>query len=357
MKETLTSLIEQIIDPDLGKTLGELGAIHDVNIEGPKVTIKLKLYPPLHRIAEALNTACKRAVHEQMPGALVEVLVHEILPAYSPTRILPNVKHFIAVSSGKGGVGKSTVTANLAVALAETGASVGLLDADIHGPSAPIMFGLEGKELLAEKREDGKIIGFPHEQYGVKVCSIGFIMAREQAAIMRGPMQAGYLNTLLDQMDWGNLDYLLFDLPPGTGDIHLTLTQRVPLTGAVVVTTPQEVALADARRGISMFRRVNVPILGVIENMSFYALPDGTREYVFGKDGGKNIAQELESDFLGEIPLHKSIREGGDNGKPAILEEDSPAADAFREVADMVIRNVRKRAYELAQSNFVQISL
>jgi ATP-binding protein involved in chromosome partitioning len=268
------------------------------------------------------------------------------------------VKNLIAVASGKGGVGKSTVAANIAAALARRGATVGLIDADIHGPSVPTLFDLEGEQLLGEKNENGQFVGTPMEKYGIKLVSMGFVMGRDQAAIMRGPMQAGYLNTFIEQIRWGELDFLLFDLPPGTGDIQLTMAQRVPLTGSLVVTTPQNLALADVRRGISMFRKVNVDVLGVVENMSYYQLPDGTRDYIFGQGGGKAIAEEMNAPFLGELPLNASIRQGGDEGMPVVLNDTAPLQQqAFMKIAEHLVREVRRKNIAALQTPTVQIAL
>jgi ATP-binding protein involved in chromosome partitioning len=273
-------------------------------------------------------------------------------------RPLAKVKNLIAIASGKGGVGKSTIAANLAAALAKKGAVVGLIDADIHGPSVPTLFDLEEEQLRGEKTEDGTFIGHPMEKYGVKLVSMGFVMGRDQAAIMRGPMQAGYLNTFIEQIAWGELDYLLFDLPPGTGDIHLTMAQRIPLTGAIVVTTPQNLALADVRRGISMFERVNIETLGVIENMSYYALPDGSRDYIFGQGGGERIAKEANVPFLGEIPLNISIRQGGDEGLPVVLNDKAPVQQrAFMELAGKLASEVRRKNIRAQATPSVEISL
>jgi ATP-binding protein involved in chromosome partitioning len=220
------------------------------------------------------------------------------------------------------------------------------------------MFDLEEEELRGTKNEQGQFIGHPMEKYGVKLVSMGFVMARDQAAIMRGPMQAGYLNTFIEQIEWGALDYLLFDLPPGTGDIQLTMAQRVPLTGAVIVTTPQNLALADVRRGISMFNRVNIPTLGVIENMSYYALPDGSRDYIFGQGGGEKIAKEMNAPFLGELPLNVNVRKGGDDGMPVVLNDHAPLQQrAIMELAEKLAAEVRRRSALGQQAPTVQIAI
>jgi len=350
--------VSAVRDPDVDKTLGELGAVHDVELSDGKVKVYLTLHQPLHWVAEPLNNAVKSAVQAVAKGAQVETYVREFTPEVPPNRPLPQVKNLIAVASGKGGVGKSTVAANIAAALARRGATVGLIDADIHGPSVPTLFDLEGEQLLGEKNENGQFVGTPMEKYGIKLVSMGFVMGRDQAAIMRGPMQAGYLNTFIEQIRWGELDFLLFDLPPGTGDIQLTMAQRVPLTGSLVVTTPQNLALADVRRGISMFRKVNVDVLGVVENMSYYQLPDGTRDYIFGQGGGKAIAEEMNAPFLGELPLNASIRQGGDEGMPVVLNDTAPLQQqAFMKIAEHLVREVRRKNIAALQTPTVQIAL
>lgn len=358
--EQIHSAISALTDPDLGYTFAELEAVHEVKASGNAVDIYLTLVQPLHFAAETINTLCREAVRAIVPDAPVNIYVQEAqVPTASKRAVLPGVKNLIAVASGKGGVGKSTITANLAAGLAKRGAKVGIIDADIHGPSIPTMFGLEGRQLEAEKTEDGRIIGHPHERYNVQVASIGFILGRDQAAILRGPMQAGYFKTLIEQIQWGDLDYLLFDLPPGTGDIQLTLTQSVPLTGSVVVTTPQDIALADVRRGISMFNRVNVEVLGVIENMSYYVCPTcGNREDIFSHGGGTAIAQELGVPFLGDLPLNMKVREGGDEGMPVVLNRETPhQSEAVMKLVQAMTAEIRKKNLRSMSAPTVQISL
>lgn len=357
--ERISALIGPILDPDLGRSLTDLGAIHAIEIDGDAVTIKLDIVQPLHWVAQRLHHDCQSAIERDFPSARVTVLVREQGGEAMRPSTLAGVKNLIAVASGKGGVGKSTVAANLAAALAQRGASVGLLDADIYGPSQPTMYGMSDQTMRAEKGDDGKILGYPNEQYGVKVASIGFVMQRDQAAILRGPMLAGYFSTLVDQIQWGELDFLIFDLPPGTGDIQLTLTQRIPLTGAVVVTTPQEIALADVRRSIQMFRKVNVDIIGVIENMSYFVPPDmpEKRYHIFGQGGGARVATEYEVPFLGEVPIDVRVRVGGDEGFPFVLDPESGSlGDAFRGLASNVISEVR-RINARSSASTVEISI
>lgn len=358
-EQQLREIFGALKDPDLDITLDELGAIHNINVTGIKAELYLELIPPLHWTAEQLDKACHEALRKAAPGMQLQVYVRE-KEFHRNNQTLSNVKNLIAVASGKGGVGKSTIAANLAAALALKGATVGLLDADIYGPSQPTMYGLAGQELHAEKLPDGRILGYPHEQHGVKIASIGFVMQREQAAILRGPMLAGYFNTLVEQIQWGMLDFLVFDLPPGTGDIQLTLTQKVPLTGAVMVTTPQEISLADVRRSISMFRKVNVEILGVIENMSYFMPPDAPekRYDIFGKGGGRAAAEEADVPFFGEVPITIPTREGGDEGLPVVLNKNAPEqSEIIQNITASVVGAVRRANFKKTQTPTVQITL
>jgi len=341
----IRDVIDSIQDPDLGYSLKDLSAIKAIEIDGMTISLYIELYPPIHWIAKSIEDEIRSNILKISEGYEIRIYVREIIsPRATNPNVLPTVKHLIAVSSGKGGVGKSTIAANLAAALAQRGASVGLLDADIYGPSIPTMYGVAGAQMEAEKTESGALIGYPIEQYGVKIASIGFIMDRDQAAIMRGPMLAGYFTTLMDQIAWGDLDFLVFDLPPGTGDIQLTLTQRVPLDGSVIVTTPQEISVSDVRRSISMFKKVNVNILGIIENMSYFIPPDPDKQYdIFGSGGGKKASDELGVDLLGCVPLEISLREGGDRGVPIVLgHPDSASAKALREVAKAITAKIEQ---------------
>ena len=359
-EQRIRQAIEAIKDPDLDQTLSELNAVHEVKVADDKVEIFLRLIQPLHFVAQTIDEQIKQAVQEIVPGAEVITYVREVeAPRPSKVPVLPDVRNLVAIASGKGGVGKSTVAANIAVTLAQSGARVGLLDADIHGPSAPVLFGLQGEQMPARKLEDGRILGYPLEKYGVKIASMGFVMARDQAAILRGPLQAGYFTTLVEQIEWGELDYLIFDLPPGTGDIQLTLTQRVPLTGAAIVTTPQDISLADVRRGIAMFRKVNVDILGVIENMSFYICPNcGHRDEIFQHGGGKRIAKEQNVPFLGQLPLNSAICSASDQGVPVVLNADIPSVrEAFVDVTRRLAQEVRRVNAQRLHQPPVEISL
>lgn len=360
-QESITALISTIQDPDLKLSLLELNAIHSVTCTSNTVTIYLELIPPIHWIAKEIEQSVKDVISTSYQGLEIVIYVKEKeIPRVSHQQALPTVKHLIAISSGKGGVGKSTIAANIAVALAQKGASVGLLDADIYGPSMPTMFGVTGHQMEAVKTNDGKLIGTPVEKYGVKIASIGFIMEQSQAAIMRGPMLAGYFTTLMDQIAWGDLDFLVFDLPPGTGDIQLTLTQKVPLNGAIIVTTPQEISLADVRRSISMFKKVQVEILGVIENMSYFVPEDMPEKkyHIFGEGGGEKVAKETDVPFLGQVPLTLATRSGGDEGFPVVLNpDDFVQGDILRSITATIVQSLRINNYASLQTQLVQITI
>ncbi len=362
METSVRSAIESVIDPDIGRSFGELGAVESVKIDGNSVEIYLELVPPLHYVGLA-NDEASRDVVRSIMGDSVKTTVFvrpKAIPRIAQADVLPDVQTIIAVASGKGGVGKSTVAANIAAALAQKGASVGLLDADIYGPSAPMMFDLANETMRAEKLPDGSVIGYPNERYGVKIASIGFVMQRDQAAILRGPMLAGYFTTLVGQMQWGALDFLIFDLPPGTGDIQLTLTQRIPLTGAAIVTTPQEIAVSDVRRSVAMFRRVNVDVLGVIENMSWFSPPDmPEKKYpIFGEGGGRAVAAESGAPLLGEIPITLATREGGDEGLPVVLNPDEfRQAEIIRNITANLVRESRRAHAKRLGGQTVSITL
>jgi ATP-binding protein involved in chromosome partitioning len=278
---------------------------------------------------------------------------------YNPLKKITNISNIIAVSSGKGGVGKSTITSNLAVSLSKMGFNVGILDADIYGPSIPLMFDVQNEKPLAVNIE-GKSKMKPIENYGVKILSIGFFTKNDEAVIWRGPMASKALNQMIFDADWGKLDFLLIDLPPGTGDIHLSIMQSLPISGAVVVSTPQTVALSDARKGVSMFKKenINVPVLGIIENMSFFVpkeLPEN-KYYIFGKEGAKNLATDLEIPFLGEIPLIQSVREAGDYGRPASMQENTISENTFNKISKNMLSELLKRNKELPETEIIKIT-
>lgn len=278
---------------------------------------------------------------------------------FNPLKKLNNISNIIAISSGKGGVGKSTITANLAVSLSKMGFSVGILDADIYGPSIPLMFDVSNKKPLAVNVE-GKSKMKPIENYGVKILSIGFFTKNDEAVIWRGPMASKALNQMIFDADWGKLDFLLIDLPPGTGDIHLSIMQSLPISGAVVVSTPQLVALSDARKGVSMFKKdnINVPVLGIIENMSFFVAKElpKNKYYIFGKEGAKNLASDLEIPFLGEIPLIQSVREAGDYGRPASMQENTFSEITFNNISKNMLSELLIRNKELPETEIIKIT-
>ncbi len=348
-REQVIEALSHVEEPDLKKDLVTLNMIQDVQIDGKKVSFTVVLTTPACPLKELIANACRNAIiHLVDPEAEVEVnMTARVTTARPQTdQALAGVKNIIAVASGKGGVGKSTVAANLAVAMAQTGAKVGLIDADIFGPSQPIMFGVENEQLAVSER-DGRQLMVPIEKYGVKVLSIGFLVDPDQAIVWRGPMASKALQQLFKDAEWGELDYLFVDLPPGTSDIHLTLTSSVPLTGAVIVSTPQQVALADARKGIAMFRMdsIKVPVLGLIENMAYFTpmeLPEN-KYYIFGEGGCRRLATELNIPFLGEIPLVQGICACADAGQPIVLDHNHPASLSFLAVAGNVAQQVAIR--------------
>lgn len=360
-KEAVLNALRNVNDPDLKQDLVSLGMIEDVQVEDTKVSFTVVLTTPACPLKEMIRRDCEDALTAAF-GTDITVAIHmtsRVTTTRSNAPVLPDVKNIIAIASGKGGVGKSTVTANLAIALAKSGAKVGLLDADLYGPSQHIMFNCsyEQPEMV---QEDGRNLMKPLEQYGIKLMSIGLITPPESALVWRGPMASAALKQLISDTKWGELDYLLIDLPPGTGDVHLTIVQTVPVTGAVIVTTPQKVALADARKGIGMFRQeqINVPVLGVVENMAYFTpeeLPDN-RYYIFGREGGQQLAEQYEVPFLGEIPLVQGIRESGDNGHPEVLKE-SPSADAFAIAAENLARQVAIRNANKAKTQVVDVQV
>jgi ATP-binding protein involved in chromosome partitioning len=361
-REHILQALSTVQEPDLKKDLVTLNMIQDIEISVNQVGFTVVLTTPACPLKELIKKSCIDAIHKYI-GEHINVVVNLTADVTSTrvgkTPILPGVKNIVAIASGKGGVGKSTVTANLAVALHRSGAKVGIIDADISGPSIPTMFDAENLQPLVTQK-DGKNFIIPVRQYGIKMMSIGFLAPAESAVVWRGPMASSALRQFIADADWGELDYLLIDLPPGTSDIHLTLVQTVPVTGAVIVTTPQKVALADARKGLAMFRQpqINVPILGVIENMAYFTpeeLPDN-KYYLFGKDGGKQLATQYDVPLLGQIPLVQSIREAGDSGKPAVMTDDV-TAKAFKDVAQALAQEVSIRNARLERTKPVEIKV
>ncbi|HTI59927.1 Mrp/NBP35 family ATP-binding protein [Mucilaginibacter sp.] len=341
--EQVLQALGNVEEPDLKKDLVTLNMIQDIRIDGNKLSFSVILTTPACPLKAMIENACRNAI-SYFISKEVEVSINMTSRVTTQKNTgVPGVKNIIAVASGKGGVGKSTVAVNLALGLAHTGAKVGLIDADIYGPSLPIMFGLEGARPKASQLE-GKTRIEPIEKYGIKLLSIGFFTDPNQPVPWRGPMVSTAVKQLFNDADWGELDYLVVDLPPGTGDIHITVSQTFPVTGAVIVTTPQNVALADAKKGIGMFMMsaINVPLLGIVENMSYFTpaeLPDN-RYYIFGQGGGQKLASQLDVPFLGEIPLVKSISESGDAGMPVILDEANPMSKAFLDMAKRVAQQV-----------------
>ena len=350
--------------PGTGKDIVEMNMVQDdIRIDGNKASFSILFEKPNDPFSKSVVKAAEQAIltyiseDVDIKGNIKAITKEQ--PKPKPVSILPNVENIIAVFSGKGGVGKSTVSTNLAISLASLGYKVGLLDADIHGPSLPKMFGEEHAELFVEE-EDGKQTILPLEKYGVKMLSIGFLVDPNQALVWRGSMASNALKQMITDARWGELDYFIMDLPPGTGDIHLTLVQTMGITGAVAVTTPQEVALADARKGINMFMgdKVNVPVLGIIENMAWFTpaeLPEN-KYFIFGKDGGKKLSEELNVPLLGQIPLVQSIREGGDDGAPVATKQDTITAQAFRSLAEKMIERVKYRNEHQEATKKVEIT-
>jgi ATP-binding protein involved in chromosome partitioning len=353
---SITDAIKTVIDPNTGKDFVSTRQLKNLRIDAGDVAFDIELgYPAKSQIAvlRKLLIAAVRTV----PGVnnVSANLATKIVPhaVQRGVQLLPNVKNIVAVASGKGGVGKSTTAVNLALALAAEGATVGILDADIYGPSQPMMMGIVGRPESA----DGKTME-PMENYGVQVMSIGFLVEADNPMIWRGPMATQALEQLLRQTQWGELDYLIVDMPPGTGDIQLTLSQRVPLTGAVIVTTPQDIALLDARKGIKMFEKVGVPILGIVENMAVHVCEKcGHVEHIFGEEGGKRLATEYNMDYLGALPLNLSIRVQADNGRPSVVSDpDGEIAGLYKSMARQVAVKIAQRAKDFS-SKFPSISI
>jgi ATP-binding protein involved in chromosome partitioning len=368
MKHTsqdIFKVLSQLIDPETGKNLIELNAVQSLTVTDKAINFTLVL-PASNPFVKSIEKACRKLLLEEISKDLSIEIKHITkvdakkisMGRTDDQQVLPGVKNILAVASGKGGVGKSTVAVNLAVALAKTGAKVGLLDADIYGPSIPKMLGVEN-ERPAITKIDGKDMIVPIENAGIKMLSIGFFVNPEDALIWRGAMATSALNQFIKDTDWGDLDYFVIDLPPGTGDIHLTMVQAVPVTAAVIVSTPQDVALADAVRGVSMFKadKIEVPVIGFIENMSWFTpeeLPDN-KYYIFGKDGLKKLAEKTGIPLLGQIPIVQSIRESGDKGEPVALDGNSVTGKAFMELARKVAEKIEERNSNMKPTQKVEI--
>lgn len=343
-KKQVLHALGHVEDPDLKKDLVTLNMIRNIDISPSRLAFDVVLTTPACPLKDHIERACRNAI-AMFVDKEIKVDINMTAQVRAPQRNqLSNIKNIVLVASGKGGVGKSTVAANLALALRATGAKTGLLDADIYGPSQPIMFGVEGARPQASKTADGKTLIEPVEKFGVKLLSIGFFTDPNQPVPWRGPMVSTAVKQLFNDADWGELDYLIVDLPPGTGDVHITIAQGFPIAGAVIVTTPQQVALADTNKGIGMFLMdsINIPLLGVVENMAYFTpaeLPEN-KYYLFGKDGGKAMAEQYQIPFLGEVPLVKSISDGGDSGFPVVADEENPVAAAFMEIAGKVAQQL-----------------
>ena len=359
-KEKVLHALSNVQEPDLGKDIVTLNMVQDIAIEGNYISFTVVLTTPACPLKDMIKNDCVNAIKGMNKDAVVKInfTSHTTSLRNDNKAILPGVKNIIAVVSGKGGVGKSTVAANLALALSMGGAKVGLMDADIYGPSVPIMFGVRGERpMMMDIQGKGMII--PLERFGIKLMSIGLLVDEKNAVVWRGPMASSAIKQFVTDVFWDDLDYLVVDMPPGTGDIHLTLMQTVPVTGVVVVTTPQPVALADAKKGIAMFgqAQLNVPIIGLVENMSYFTpaeLP-GNKYYIFGKDGGRFLADEYDLPFLGQIPLVQTIREGGDIGVPVMMSDDMISKSAFEGFAGHVVRSISMRNANINKERVAEV--
>ncbi len=364
-KQDIYNALETITAPGEGKSLVENENVKNVVTFGNEVIVDVVIGNPTLQAKKKMETEIKKAIHQNVSDS-IEVKVNvkaEVKPKEEVNQIrgkeIPNIKNIIAIASGKGGVGKSTVTANVAISLAKMGFNVGVLDADVYGPSQHIMFDVERERPLSVK-VDGRSKMKPVESYGVKLLSLGFFTNPNQAVIWRGPMASKALNQLIFDADWGEIDFLLIDLPPGTGDVHLSIVQALPITGAVVVSTPQNIALADAKKGVAMFQQeaINVPVLGIVENMAYFTpaeLPEN-KYYIFGQNGAKNLAEDIETKFLGEIPIVQSIREAGDVGHPVALQNGTKLEESFKEITQEIVSELLKRNANLPPTEVVRIT-
>ena len=363
-KQDIEQALKTITVPGEGQNMIESKAVKNIMVFADEVIVDITISNPSLQAKKRTEVDILKTIHELVYAKAKIIVNVKVEAATQPKneikgKSIPGIQNIVAVASGKGGVGKSTVTSNLAVTLAKMGFKVGILDADIYGPSIPIMFDVQNEKPLAVN-VDGKSKMKPVESYGIKVLSIGFFTKPDQAVVWRGPMAAKALNQMIFDAAWGELDFLLIDLPPGTGDIHLSIMQSLPITGAVVVSTPQTVALADAKKGVAMFQQesINVPVLGIIENMAYFTpeeLPDN-KYYIFGKEGAKHLAEDLNIPFLGDIPLVQSVREAGDLGRPAAMQESTPIEEAFNTITQNVAQEVVRRNTALPPTDAIKIT-
>jgi ATP-binding protein involved in chromosome partitioning len=361
-QDDILKALSNVQEPDLGKDLVTLNMIKDIAIDGNNVSFTIVLTTPACPMKDMMRTASENAVKflvNKEAVVTVNFTANTSSNRGDAKTILKGVKNIIAIVSGKGGVGKSTVASNFALALAAGGAKVGLMDADIYGPSQHIMFGVRGERPLMKDDGTGKGLIVPIEKFGIKMMSIGLLIDEKQAVVWRGPMVSSAIKQFVSEVDWGELDYLVIDMPPGTGDIHLTMVQTVPVTGVIVVTTPQLVSLADAKKGVAMFgqSQLKIPIIGLVENMSYFTpaeLPDN-KYYIFGKNGGKNLADEFEMAFLGQIPIVQSICEGGDIGVPAMVSDDAVTKKAFEDFTANAVRSIAMRNAQIEPTKVQEV--
>ena len=351
--------LKSVLEPDLGKDIITLGLVSDVKFSENSISFSVQMKNAAMHARKRMEDACAFAVERKFGKDItVEVNVQALKKSEAAQSILPNVKNTIAIVSGKGGVGKSTIAANTAVGLAKKGFKVGIVDADIYGPSIPMMFDVLHYKPLSRQVNNKQYI-VPAENYGVKILSIGFFAELDQAVVWRGPMAVKALKQLIFDSDWGELDYLIIDTPPGTGDVHLSIVQSLPLTGAVVVTTPQSVALADAKKAIAMFKmdNINVPIIGLVENMSWFTPKNHLDEkyFIFGENGGENLSKSLDISLLGKIPLVQSIRQSGDAGRPAVLQQETVVEKYYDDLCDELMKNIDQRNANLEGTKVVEV--